>query len=165
MDRRHFPDLSRLAPGREATGVYRDEELGKLCRRLTEPEARRECILRAMAQEAEWELDQEKKARQKAALAVAHAAARGQPPPSAVDRANYASVVTTAYENGKRVGEMQGRLDVASNQRAALEALATIATRQEIANSDSFLGDAEQRADIVRRLRAAVRELQSSYDA
>ena len=56
MDRRHLPDFSRLAPGREATGVYQEEVQGKFCRQLypTNPEAQATCILNAMAQEAEW---------------------------------------------------------------------------------------------------------------
>lgn len=164
MDRRHLPDFSRLAPGREATGVYRDAELGKLCRQYTRPEARLACIERAMAQEAEHARDLGKNAGQEAA----RAAARGQPTPGAVDRAadaRPAVAAALAYENGKRVGELKGRMDVVSNQRAVLEELASIATLQELANSDNFLGDSEQRAELVRRLRAAVRALHNSYDA
>ena len=159
MDRRHLPDFSRLAPGREATGVYRDAELGKLCRQYTQPEARLECMQRAMAQEAEYAQDLKKKAEQEAA----RAAARGQPTPGAAARP--AVVADIAYENGKRVGELNGRMNVVSNQRAVLEELASIATLQEFANSDGFVGDSEQRAELVRRLRAAIRALQQSYDA
>lgn len=164
MDRRHLPDFSRLASGREATGNYRDDVQGAWCRKLYKrPEAQRECIERAMAQEAEYARDLEEKARQEAA----RAAARRQPTPGAVDRAVHASVAvaTSAYENGKRDGELKGRMDVVSNQRALLEELASIATLQELANSDNFLGDSAQRAELVRRLRAAVQALHNSYDA
>lgn len=145
MDRRHLPDFSRLAPGREATGVYHDALQGKKCRELypTNPEAQATCILNAMAQEAAW--------------AREHGGDAGDP--------GLAAALDEAYANGMRAGELKGRSDVASNQFALLDELANIAMMQQFANSDNFLGDSKQRAEIVRRLRAAVRALQNSYDA
>jgi len=138
-----------------ATGAYEDAVQGKMCRDLYKrPEARLECMRRAMAQEAEWKRDQEEAARR----AAARAAARGQPPPSAVQPA-----VDSAYERAKRVGELQGRMDVRSNQQALLVELGNIASLQEAFSSVPG-ADPSQLADLAQSLRVAIQALETSYD-
>ena len=145
-----------LAAGQRGaeTGTHATDEWGKKCRQYKQPEAHLHCLLTAMAQEAAWKRDQEEKARRDAA----QAAARGQPPPSAVQPA-----VDSAYERAKRVGELQGRMDVRSNQRAILVELANIASLQEAFNAVPG-ADPSQLPDLVQSLRGAIQELENSYD-